>query len=264
MSGNYNEHPWRVVDRDRVRDEMQGLVPTPAIPDSVLRELTMLETHSRVAMASGFPQEADQARQQAEEVYRITEQHVRQRMMGLLSTPSPFWGRGFNSPVNGGSQMRSPIQYADNSATVPPSQRFAHLSEVASYPTEQDASEREFDLRRRLDEVREILGVGSRTRRINQVGVWDTGPNPSDAAPFREMRVFLGVEEVDRLNRLLSHDEVPPLVWEPDEDANTWGDVTNRRGDRGRIQLTGADGREYGTILDAAARLVRKFRLVEQ
>lgn len=278
---NYNEFPWSVVDRDRDRDRAREFFPAPAIPDEVLHQLAAMETQRRIAEAEMRPDVAALYRQRSEEMYRMTERNVRQRLERRFLQPSPISERGLAN-YSGGDGMSSPFQMSSSLQwSQPPGDplEFPTAADMSTLfwnnPTVPRAvfpnapwepipvSTRESDLRRRLDEVRDILGMSSRTRRIREVGVWDTGPNPHGTS-FSNVRVFIGVDEVERLNQLLSHDEVPPLIWEPDDDANTWGEVTNRRGERGRIQLTGRDGREHGTILDAAARSVRRFRLVEE
>lgn len=190
-----------------------------------------------------------------DDLNHLTENFLARRAVNEVFTPSPLLAAG--SASNG--TMRVPFQYAP-----PPRGGFMHTN--AAPPIFEDAEDREYDLRRRLDEVREILGLTNPNREIRAVGFVEWDGDEAQGAPFPRTQ-HLSRAHVTRLRSLLSYEEVPHIVepWdEGDTDTVFTGMVHDRDGESNRIVLTGADRLNRGTILDAAARPIRKFRIMQE
>ena len=188
-------------------------------------------------------------RQHAEQAMQRINEITNQRLADYVFRPSPTFERLRHlgaERVDGGAAIRHPIQFAlpdpmtmpdvnaDGSPYWHGQPRYVHLSEIATYPgatMDPGPSVREVDLRRRLDTVRECIS---------------SMPNPL---------VFRDPEMANRFLEALNYPTTPA----PDASSYVYRyEFVNGQALKVDEKLS------HGTILDAAARPVRKFRLVEE
>lgn len=242
--------PWTLG----VGDDYSATYPTyggisrstaPQVPQSLIDQVTAMASAS--SNAPMMRQHAEQAMQ------RITDMTL-QRTTDALFRPSPFLER-----LRGGSEMRSPIQFHlpdpppgavgqtlywsppggdplefPTPGPLPGRQlRAVHLSEAASWPT--------------MD-----FGIPGARIEFNAVG-----------PTAREQELQRRLETIrECLTRTPS-----PLVFDTPETAQRMMYALAFDGqpvDESRVLLVSDAKLKYGTILDAAARPMRKFRLVEE
>jgi len=159
-----------------------------------------------------------------------------------------FNGAGDPSPLRWSRPPNDPMDFPTNGPYWHGRRQYAHFSEVASWPTP-SPTPREIDLEHRLNEVREALGLTDRNRRLRSVVFVDRG---GDGFP---QQVHLSPQTMERLNEALEFESAP--VQDPDSYVYRY-EFMNGQAIKVDEKLEG------GTILDAAARPVRKFRLVEE
>ena len=159
-----------------------------------------------------------------------------------------FNGAGDPSPLRWSRPPNDPMDFPTNGPYWHGRRPYAHFSEVASWPTP-SPTPREIDLEHRLNEVREALGLTDRNRRLRSVVFVDRG---GDGFP---QQVHLSPQTMERLNEALEFESAP--VQDPDSYVYRY-EFMNGQAIKVDEKLEG------GTILDAAARPVRKFRLVEE
>ena len=208
--------------------------PAPQIPEDTMRQLAQMEYQTQFNIVNGNQEGAAINRQRTEAIYEQARQQAAARFADLMMRPSPVFERlrGNNREAfTGGNEMRSPLQWSqppNDPLEFPMPGRVMHLSEVGEYPI--GPSGRELDLQRRLDTVRECI---------------TSMPNP---LTFRDPVM------AQRFMEAIS--PVPPVQY---LDSYVYRyEFVNGQAIKVDDKLTG------GTILDAAARPVRKFRVVEE
>jgi hypothetical protein len=182
----------------------------------------------------------------AADMTAITNQFISSRMVDELYSESPLWERSRQNPRGDGPPLmwshppNDPLEFPE-----PPPYRHnqrpvsaVHLSEILTWPT---PSARELDLQRRLDTVRECFAAM---------------PNPL------ELR---DPASAQRLMEALNYSSSPVQDLDNGIGSYLWAGMLQRPdGEQARVVLTGTDKLKHGTILDAAARSMRKFRIVEE
>jgi hypothetical protein len=215
---------------------------SPAVPQHVIDQALVASAVADNATAAASPNAAI-TRQHAEQAMQRINEITNQRLADYVYGPSPTFerlrSRG-RQAFDGGDVLRNPIQFAlPDPIRVDPLDLPGvgntgapqwNFSEVARWPTAAPSA-RELDLQRRLDTVRECLS---------------RGPNPI---------VFGTPEDARSAMEALNYPAAP--VQDLDSYVYRYEFVNGQA-------LKVNDKLSCGTILDAAARPVRKFRLVEE
>lgn len=246
----------------------------PHIPQHLLEQVAAMNYEADFNTMNGNPEGAAIARQRSEQMMNQAIEQAQRRFADAVFRPSPIFERLRSVDqvaFNGGSEMRPPIQFRlpdpiHVDPNAPPNTLFwarnsdpldfpemrpgarMHLSEIAEYDV--GHSSRELDLQRRLDTVSECLHnmmpEGLRLRRL----VFE------QPGPGQHTQIVRHVPDADaqRLADALDYESAAV------QDLDYVSIYRFAGGQALRVN----DKLEFGTILDAAGRPRRKFRLVEE
>lgn len=220
---------WHEIDSPTVSNTYAGISrsPAPHIPEAAMQQAMSAQAAAQAATMMALPSATGLQRQSEAAMQQLVESS-RQRLYDEIYRASPMldplgmvhWSSSDPLEFPTPQDMRTPFQQ----------QRYAHISELGTWPT-QTPTARELDLQRRLDTVRECLA---------------SMPQPLELRdPVSAQRVM----------EALAY-PAPP-VQDLDSYVYRYEFVNGQA-----IKVN--DKLECGTILDAAARPVRKFRLVEE
>lgn len=223
--------------------------PAPQIAEAAMQQAISARAAAQAATMMALPSAAG-LQQQSEGAMQQLIESSRQRLYDEIYRASPaldplgmvHWSPSDPLEFPTPQDMRTPFQQ----------QRYAHISELGTWPT-QTPTARELDLQRRLDTVRRILfgRDGGDSLTLASVTVLDARQRVD---PSRTRRI--SAVEANLLDEALDLEQAAPV-----QDLDSY--VYRYEFVNGQA-LKVNDKLECGTILDAAARPVRKFRLVEE